>query len=135
MRATYSAHLILLALITLTTLGEEYKPCSSSLCSSLYRHKINLKLYHDSETLFLLRRFMTIFLWILFGSYNGKELCKVFRVKNMHMRHRKKATLQGMHLEMTQYSICIIQSDILPRSPDLMIRNNIMLSISIKCEG
>jgi hypothetical protein len=29
------AHLILLALITLTILGEEYKPCSSSLCSFL----------------------------------------------------------------------------------------------------
>jgi hypothetical protein len=29
MRTTYPTHLILLALITLTILGEEYKPCSS----------------------------------------------------------------------------------------------------------
>jgi hypothetical protein len=35
MRATCPAHLIPLALITLTTLGEEYKPCSYSLCSFL----------------------------------------------------------------------------------------------------
>jgi hypothetical protein len=35
MRATFPAYLILLALITLTILGEEYKPCSSSLCSFL----------------------------------------------------------------------------------------------------
>jgi hypothetical protein len=35
MHATCHAHLILLALITLTILGEEYKPCSSSLCSFL----------------------------------------------------------------------------------------------------
>jgi hypothetical protein len=35
MRATCPAHLILLALITLTTLGEKYKPCSSSLWSFL----------------------------------------------------------------------------------------------------
>jgi hypothetical protein len=35
MRTTCPAHLILLALITLTILGEEYKPCSSSLSSFL----------------------------------------------------------------------------------------------------
>jgi hypothetical protein len=35
MRATCPAHLLLLALITLTILDEEYKPCSSSLCSFL----------------------------------------------------------------------------------------------------
>jgi hypothetical protein len=35
MHATCPAHLILLALITLTILGEEYKPCSSSLFSFL----------------------------------------------------------------------------------------------------
>jgi hypothetical protein len=35
MRATCPAYLVLLALITLTILGEEYKPCSSSFCSFL----------------------------------------------------------------------------------------------------
>jgi hypothetical protein len=35
MRATCPAYLILVALITLKILGEEYKPCSSSLCSFL----------------------------------------------------------------------------------------------------
>jgi hypothetical protein len=35
MRVACPAYLILLALITLTILGEEYKPCSSSLCSFL----------------------------------------------------------------------------------------------------
>jgi hypothetical protein len=34
-RVTCPAHFILLALIALTILGEEYKPCSSSLCSFL----------------------------------------------------------------------------------------------------
>jgi hypothetical protein len=38
MRATCPAHFILLALITLTILGEDYKPCSSSLCSFLQPH-------------------------------------------------------------------------------------------------
>jgi hypothetical protein len=32
MLATCPAHLILLALITLTILGEEYKPCSKTIC-------------------------------------------------------------------------------------------------------
>jgi hypothetical protein len=35
MCTTCPAHLILLALITQTIPGEEYKPCSSSLCSFL----------------------------------------------------------------------------------------------------
>jgi hypothetical protein len=38
MRATVRAHLILFDLITLTILGEDYKPCSSSLCSFLQSH-------------------------------------------------------------------------------------------------
>jgi hypothetical protein len=38
MRAICPAHLILLALITLTIPGEEYKPCSSSLFSFLQPH-------------------------------------------------------------------------------------------------
>jgi len=38
LRATRPAHLILLDLITWIILGEQYKPCSSSVCSFLQYH-------------------------------------------------------------------------------------------------
>jgi hypothetical protein len=53
MRATCPAHLILLVLITLTILGEEYKPCSSSLCSFL---QLPVKTVHWKQEMELLDR-------------------------------------------------------------------------------
>jgi hypothetical protein len=56
-RATFPTHLILLALITLTILGEEYKPCSSSLCSFL-QSEVYTESYRG-----------VFFLLVLFKSY------------------------------------------------------------------
>ena len=70
-RATFPAHLILLSLITLTILGEEYRSLSSSLCSLLHS-PITLSLLGPNVLL------STLSTWIARWKRKGKVHSRIW---------------------------------------------------------